>query len=305
MKIGTAKFTIGTDAEMFCVDKNGYVAVQNCGIKGTKKDPQPLPMGSNVQRDNVAVEFAVPPAASKDEFIRNIGDALDDVIDVLPNDVQIEIIPSANFPANQLVHDECKEFGCDPDSNAWTRQVNQPAADAAEAHLRSCAAHIHLGFVVGSGNYFLEADEDAKAMVICVMDCMLGLVSTVLDGSEAATRRKELYGKAGCWRSREYGIEYRTLSNYWIKSPTLVSLIYSLVEDVIEVMRDEKQMELINRLGVMNIRNVITNGEVEMAEKMVNGVVMEYMSTNSIALYKEVLGTVEDINFKEAWRIAA
>ena len=69
------KITIGADPEMFCKKDGEYIAVQECGITGTKDAPQLLPMGGNAQRDNVAVEFAVLPAESKVGFVQNIGDA--------------------------------------------------------------------------------------------------------------------------------------------------------------------------------------------------------------------------------------
>ena len=47
------------------------------------------------------------------------------------------------------------------------------------------------------------------------MDYTLGLDSLLLDSD---TRRRSMYGRAGSFRFKEYGIEYRTLSNFWIKN---------------------------------------------------------------------------------------
>ena len=47
------------------------------------------------------------------------------------------------------------------------------------------------------------------------MDFFLGLPSVLYD---ADTERRKLYGKAGAMRYKPYGVEYRTLSNAWLKN---------------------------------------------------------------------------------------
>jgi hypothetical protein len=301
MKQPTEDFTIGADPEAFCEKDQQLIAVQNCGIQGTKEKPQWLPAGSNVQRDNALIEFAIPPAKGKVQFVQHIGDALMDVMDVLPDGVDIKIIPSAHFPLAQLTHEECKEFGCSPDMNAWTRKKNDPPGDAAEGTFRSAGGHIHVGYIKGSDNIFL-LDQDGKLMTICMMDSMHGLVSTVLDSSPEAIARRTLYGKAGCCRLTDYGVEYRTLSNFWIKSPSLVELMYGLTEDVLKIMREKTFMNIIRELGAQNIQRVITEGMSGMAADMIKAVTQEYMSDESIALFYTAWGGSSDINFKEAWK---
>ena len=39
-------------------------------------------------------------------------------------------------------------------------------------------------------------------------------------------KRRELYGKAGAYRVKPYGVEYRVLSNFWLKSPALMQWVY-------------------------------------------------------------------------------
>ncbi len=55
------------------------------------------------------------------------------------------------------------------------------------------------------------------------MDFYLGLPSLVYD---SATRRREMYGKAGAYRPKSYGVEYRTLSNAWLNSAELIRWVY-------------------------------------------------------------------------------
>jgi hypothetical protein len=65
------------------------------------------------------------------------------------------------------------------------------------------------------------------------MDFYHGMISVVLDSSPEAMARRYLYGKAGCYRPRTYGVEYRTLSNFWCKTEVLMKLMWCLTNDLI------------------------------------------------------------------------
>lgn len=294
-------FTIGADPEMFCVRNGGYVAVQTTNIVGTKEEPQLLPNGGNVQRDNVAVEFAIDPASSKRELINSIGTALADLKNVLPKDVDIEIVPSADFPRDQLRHEECMAFGCSPDFSAWTMMENVVPVGAEESVFRSCGGHIHLGYVAGSENEFL-LDEEGKLSTVRMMDALCGVISTVLDNSKEAIARRKLYGKAGCYRPTIYGIEYRTLSNYWIQSPLLVSLMYSLSADALHAVREGKVTDCIKTLNPHRLQRVIETGDAKGALHLFELEVHKHMTPESIDLFAnaEVL-LDERVEWKKEW----
>jgi hypothetical protein len=301
-QVSLGAFTIGADPEMFLFNTktDNYIAVQPF-VKGTKKRPQPLPQGGNVQRDNVAIEFGVKPAKNKLSFIQNIGDTLMDVLDILPEGIGVDITPSADFPESELEHDECKMFGCDPDMNAWTMQVNEPPPDAGTNTFRSCGGHIHVGYLAGSGNDFLN-DIDGKAMLIRVMDCLHGTIATILDNNDAAIARRKLYGKAGCMRTTPYGVEYRTLSNFWIKHPKLVELMWSLTKDALDIMRKQEFMKVLGMLNGHEVISIIEDGLAEEAQKKLEILVTEeFISADTLCLLEECRPLMKDNNFKEAW----
>ena len=86
---------------------------------------------------------------------------------------------------------EAQMFGCEPDFDAWRECVNEkPCAD--DKNLRSAGGHIHVGGDLAINN---------PVAVIRAMDLFLGVPSTQLD---AGTLRRELYGKAGCFRAKRY-----------------------------------------------------------------------------------------------------
>lgn len=294
--------TIGTDPEFFLRNReSGRLVSAIPHIKGTKSTPDPLPGGGNVQRDNVAVEFATDPAINGEDFVAKIGQAFKDVYDKLPPGHDLEVLPSATFDTDQLQHPEACEFGCSPDFNAWKMEMNDPP-EPHNDNFRSCGGHIHTGHVEGDGNEFL-LEIPGKARMVKMQDTFHGVISTVLDRSSAAIERRQLYGKAGCHRPTDYGVEYRTLSNYWMKSPFLVMLIDSLTQDCLRLIREQRDDALINNIGEDEIQNIINEGKIEDAEKVLEVHLRAHLSTDSKHYLDECIAKIDDFDFKKEWKL--
>ena len=294
-------FTIGCDPEFFLRQrKNGKMICAIPFIKGTKYKPEILPSGSgNIQRDNVAVEFATNPASGSEDFIEKIQQTLSDVRNKIPKDCELSAEPSAHFAQDQLKHPDSQVFGCDPDFNAWTVTENKtPYLE--DLTFRSCGAHIHIGHQKGDGNEFL-LNFDGKIQTIRTMDAVHGIIATVLDSSKSANARRQLYGKAGAHRPKKYGVEYRVLSNFWLKSPELVMLIYNLTKDVVKLVRSGKYEELIDKIGEDRIQNIINDGIVKDAKEIMKLHIIPCLSEESITFLETCLKKINNYNFAEEW----
>jgi len=298
------RFTIGCDPEFFLREReSGKLISAIPHVAGTKEEPQLLPKGGNIQRDNVAVEVATDPADSLEAFISNIGATLSEAVKILPTGCEIIAIPSANFDKDQLEHPEAQLFGCDPDYDAWdVRENDKPCA--VDNTFRSCGAHIHLGTDGQDENVFL-LDFDGKLNTVKVMDCVHAIISTVLDSGQEAIDRRQLYGKPGAHRPKEYGVEYRVLSNYWLKSPVTVQLMYHLSQDVLGIVREDKAEELIEAMGENQVKSTIANGDVDAAAKMIETHLLPILSEDSVHYYNEALAKVKanDMNFHQEWEL--
>ena len=295
------KFTMGTDQEMFPKRKGDYISAIPL-IKGTKEDPEPLPNGGTIQHDNVAVEFAIDPANSKADLIQKVGNALQDVVNYLPNDVDIDIVPSVVFPSDQLKDPGAGEAGCDPDFSVWTGKKNEPPQGFAKQSVRTAGGHIHVGFIEGSGNDFLK-DKIGRVHTVKMFDLFHGVVFSILDYSSAALRRRELYGKPGCYRPTDYGIEYRTLSSFWIRSPELVALVYHLTDDVLSLIRNEKSVVLLKSVSGERLQEIIQDGMYKEALDLTKRKLLENMSKASSVLFDICFFNSLQYDVKKEWKL--
>ncbi|MCK4454625.1 hypothetical protein KAU51_04785 [Candidatus Parcubacteria bacterium] len=298
------KFTIGCDPEFFMRERaTGKLISAIPFIKGTKHNPELLAQGGNIQRDNVAVEIATDPANTADQFVNNINCTLTEAVKKLPSGHEMIAIPSATFDKDQLEHPDACMFGCEPDYNAWSMCENDKP-HAVDPTFRSCGAHIHVGTNGKDSNAFL-LDFDRKMEFVKVMDCIHGVISTILDSSKEAIDRRQLYGKAGAHRSKDYGVEYRVLSNYWLQSPITVMMMYHLTQDALLICRERTAKDLIMAMGENEVQTVINKGQSEAAFKMLEINLLPTLSQDSIHYFNEALAKIknDDMNFDMEWNL--
>lgn len=248
--------TIGADPELFmCKGAHLVSAINRWG--GTKEQPRPLGIGEgfNVLEDNVMVEFNIPPASSEHQFVENIQRGLGVIEDrIREMGFDMSLRASGHFSEEELSDWQAFVFGCDPDYNAYTGETNvKPNVDN-NPTFRSCGGHVH----VGCGK--LSFEEIQKAVAFC--DLHMGIPSMFLD---LDTDRKQLYGKAGAFRVKPYGFEYRTLSNFWIFHPDLISWVYHATSKAVEHYRSGFDL----RPFYEDIQNAINNNDKELQKRLV------------------------------------
>lgn len=294
-----SRVTIGCDPEFFIKDSNGKFISSIGKIPGTKEAPFYMPSGAGLQHDNVAIEFSSPVAKDGEDLVNKIRSAISEIKQHLPSGTTISVAPSASFDDSELTTPESKEFGCDPDYNAWTLEENT-APVCENPNFRSCGGHFHVGHVEGDGNAFL-LDPYGKVDMIKAMDCVHGIISILLDNSSQASDRRLLYGRAGCHRPTEYGIEYRVMSNFWMKSPRLVLLMDSLANDAIAIIKKAELPLIIDEIGEERIQTIINCNLVEDAKDAYKNVIKNYISKQSIDLLNECLDNINRYDFEKEW----
>lgn len=211
--------TIGADIEVFLQEKSTkeFVSAEPY-IKGSKYEPFIWDVGNPyyaISLDNVAAEFCIPPAHDPNEWLASIKKSIDYISGEIPDTLCVAPIPAAILADRYLQSDSAKRFGCEPDHNVWIRGNNE-SPNALNKNLRSCGGHIHIGYD--------EPDVPISELIVKAMDLFVGIPSVILEPPNA---RKELYGKAGAFRFKEYGVEYRTVSNYYLQSERLTQWAYA------------------------------------------------------------------------------
>lgn len=245
----------GCDPELFLTDSKGNLVSSVGIVGGSKMNPMPILSGNGfaIQEDNVAVEFNIPPAKTQDEFKQNVTDAMSYLADSLSKKgLYLLAAASAEFPEEQLQTPEAMHFGCDPDFCAWTERMNRPPNAHANPFLRSAGGHLHISW---EGEPKTIANQ---IMMVKAHDLFVGVPSVIFDDD---MRRRSLYGKAGAYRPKDYGIEYRTLSNFWIKKPDMVDFIYSQSERAVEFLNEGGRFD--NEEAMKDIPLAINNGDID------------------------------------------
>jgi len=220
------KFLFGSDPELFVRDDTGALVSGHGLIRGDKKNPYKVDCGA-VQVDGMALEYNIDPVDNEDDWIRNHIAVRQQMQEMLPSGWTLNAQPTANFGSDYIESQplEARELGCDPDFNAYTgRQNNTPNA---KAPFRTGAGHIHIGWTEGQDIEEL-AHVDACKKIIKQLDFALGIPSLSWDRDR---RRRTLYGAAGAYRAKPYGVEYRTLSNAWLESEELMRIVFRLTQE--------------------------------------------------------------------------
>jgi hypothetical protein len=251
--------TVGADPEVFVADMSGKISSVIGHLGGNKSYPRPVNNGA-VQEDNVLAEFNIDPAYSKLEFTSNMTTVMSQLKNILENKgLHTVVVPSHNYTIEELESygPEAMEFGCSAEFNAWTdREMPRPQGD--KVTLRTAGGHVHVGY--DSPNPVMNRN------LIKMMDFTLGLPSILLDSD---AQRRKLYGKAGSMRHKMYGVEYRTLSNFWLQSTELMEWVYDrtlwatsnidLLSSYLEEVDQRTLCKIINKSDTKSATSVINN----------------------------------------------
>lgn len=249
--MNTHGLTVGSDPE-FLLENPEHVFISSqsacdMGLKaGDKETPLLMSVGS-IHRDNALIELNVPPSDSEQVFIKNHSAVKSLLLQALPTELVLSNKASGHFTEEELWHPEALLFGCEPDFNAWDNGSKNPPPDSGTS-LRSAAGHVHIGYQ--------NPNMDSNLNIVRACDLFLGVPSLLMDQD---TERRILYGKAGAFRHKPYGVEYRVLSNFWMMEEELMGWVYRNTERAF-LMRDQ-----FNWNHLEEVASCINSNDVELA----------------------------------------
>ena len=245
--------TIGTDPEVFLIDANDRLVSVVGRLGGTKEIPKPIGKGCAVQEDNVMAEFNTPPCTTVDHMWESINRCRSYIEGT--TGLKTLVKASAIFDEEQLKHKQAQIFGCDPHWNVYTEEQESP--DCVGSLMRSCGGHVSIGYPEPKNMH------EKLSIFIRNLDLFLGVPSVLIDGD---VRRRETYGKAGVFRIKPFGIEYRTLSNFWIDKRQHVEYIF---DGVLKAYDWTMKGKSLNPQEQQIVRDTINHSDIEAAEHFV------------------------------------
>jgi len=250
-------YQIGADIECFLRDKTTGEIVSAEGIvKGTKHQPfnfDPSNKFYATSLDNVMAEHCIPPVTRSEDFVAGILKAKD-YLEHLDERLCTAYIPCTRMDQKYLETQNAQLFGCEPDFNAWQWGMENPRPTSAISNLRTAGFHVHVGYE--------NPNADTNIDFMKWFDLYVTLPGLLM---EPDNERRELYGKAGAFRHKEYGLESRTLSSFFASTPELMKWVYDQTEVAIAMYNEHKYLD-----GNTNeiLPDIINNAEKDRAARL-------------------------------------
>jgi hypothetical protein len=262
--------SIGGDPEFFIFGdiKGKHKIISADKILTGKENKKECTSGSYFF-DGVQAEINPSHNNCREFFCRNIQGCLKDVYNIAKKKYDnIEFQPLASIKIQKSdvkgADNECLRFGCSPDFNIYSDE-EKTYPDGKRFMTRFSGGHIHLGF--SSINYMKKMkDPDVLYRLIKSFDYLAGIMSVLLSNGEEEHIRRKYYGEAGTYRIQKHGIEYRTLSSFWLVSPFIASLMSGLMRDAFTFVYHNKEKELLfDKISEEVVINTINNLDVKKA----------------------------------------
>lgn len=273
----------GCDPELhlFDVDFNRIVSAIDV-LKCDKHNPIDLGDGIKCYADNVLIEASMPPSDTIAGIVRTVGESLRRMQSLLGKRYRLVAKASHVYDDRDMQDPKAKEAGCSQNFDAYTGEANLPPRF--DGNMRTGSFHIHMGWS------YLSTPE-RRVEMIKHLDRCLGLASVVFDVDESAGRRRQLYGKAGEFRPTPYGVEYRVLGNYVIRSPELLTLAYEIAEYATQVMQGNAGMRFQPRV-TKQVRDAINTNNYQEAHALLHNFLTDFLTQaaskpRSVDLYRD------------------
>jgi hypothetical protein len=241
-------FSFGTDPE-FMLEKDGkiYSAI---GMLAGDKDRKTKLKEFEFYYDNVLAECTIPPTYTNTDAVNTIKNCIKTLHQIVKPMKPI-IKASHHYDKSELWHKDAFKVYCVEENCCYTmREIQQDEEIFNKTNLRSAGGHIHIGHP--------ELKKKWNGWIAArLMDLFLGIPSVFLDDDPTSKNRKKIYGQAGRFRFTSYGIEYRSLSNFWLKSPKLVSFVFNASQKVVSLIEsgDWKNFWNIDEEKLANTKN--------------------------------------------------
>lgn len=258
------KIFLGSDPEFF-YKKDGKVigAEKVLGQLPNKQIGLGFGDSGKVIIDGVQAELNPTASDCRESHLFFVGNLLRDVRKKLPPGVTAHFDQLVDIDKSEMesLSKNCQQFGCTPSFNVYGAQEVE-VRDASKYFKRSAGGHIHLGY----NNDMVRATgilEPSK--LVPILDIIVGNTCVLLDRSEGNKERRKNYGRAGEYRTPKYGIEYRTLSNFWLDNYIVAHLVFGLCRQAVNYVANGMDKEILRLVDQKDIIKAINENDFDLA----------------------------------------
>jgi len=215
--------TFGADHEVLILTPggNGYPANLVLSKKPTSVGREYGDAKEWIYHDGRQAEFGHAPVSCREYMNSHIHSALRKMhsrVSAYNSDhkTRLHIATASAAPMSPKMIDqggeECWISGCNPDFNAYTGLPNKPIRkkDWIKHPFVYAGLHFHLSVWEGHKAKHFGTQKDVMDFVK-IEDRIAGLVGVLLSDVPSNKARRKLHGKAGCYRTPKWGVEYRVL----------------------------------------------------------------------------------------------
>lgn len=226
--------TMGCDPELFVQTPDGVILGSEKVIppEGISQEYQQTPSKytgrtfRTVVRDGVQIELHPQPDTCRARMSNQISDIFRELSKNLGErglKICFEPVVEVSEEEFATLSHECKEFGCEPSFNYYDKDA-AITVDPQEYRIRAAGGHLHFDLQNGEHQSLMKD----RTSFVPVLDVLVGNTCVLLDRHPLIAERRKVYGRAGEYRLPKHGLEYRTLSNFWLTNYRLMSFVFGM-----------------------------------------------------------------------------
>jgi len=294
---------LGCDPEFFFTKDGSVIGAENIL---NKENP-----GNTLIIDGIQAEINPKPETCRQFLANNIAECIKlAASEAKKQGATLDFSQAKTLSKKELktASKENRALGCKPSESAYKSRAILVKNKEDYPH-RAGAGHIHIGGGKPRQNALQEAIHTNTVRFVEMLDIIVGNTCVMLDTDPANRIRRRTYGRAGEYRIASHGgLEYRVLSNFWLKNYVIMSLVFGLTRQAAEIMMlsnkesatdkyadFEKQIR--RKTNMRDIRRAINQNNPALARRnfeKIAPILSEIFTRDSHPLWK---GGIEDFRF--------
>ena len=318
----TEEGLVGTDPELFVLDKNSKVIPAFRFLPSEKmRAGEAAPFADGFQ-----TEFTPKPNYCIAYVVDNIRDRMQRLLEEATKvGGELSFTDVVSVPDINTYTDAEIALGCSPSMNAYAEKSVIPK-NPRKVAFRTAGCHIHLGTL----NSETDIDAYDPDSLVRFLDQVTGpLYTSLFEGLENPARRT-MYGRAGEFRIKPYGIEYRTPAPASLVHPVVTNIVFDVAKRCVSLMlnaqmytttsehqrtvfknlvsqlnhTDQEARDVINNVNVGTAREMLKASE-EFYENFLNFIYGGYSPSVWKFIQAGALSKVNPSDYKTYWRLNA